>query len=72
MVNALFHGRTHLSPNQRKQGKKRLGHWLSHEEKNLLEQTAKAYGISMTALLKMATEDYAKRKGIKLPKQEQP
>jgi len=59
-----------VSPNQRKKGKKRLGHWLSHEEKNLLEQTAKAYGISMTDLLKRATEDYAKRKGIKLPTQD--
>jgi len=61
-----------LSPNQRRKGKKKLGHWITQEEKQLLEQTAKAYGVSMTVLLKMATEDYAKRKGIKLPTQEQP
>jgi len=71
-VDGLFYGRTTLSPNQRKKGKEQVRHWLSRAEKNLLEQTAKAYGITMTDLLKRATEDYAKRKGIKLPTQEQP
>ena len=61
-----------MSPNQRQKGKKKLGHWITREEKRLLEQTAKAYGVSMTGLLKMATEDYAKRKGIQLPTQEKP
>ena len=53
-----------MSPGQRKPGKKIFNIWLSQAEKEQLERVAQAYGLDMTALIKLAVKKAAEQRGI--------
>ena len=64
MVGGSF-GVSVMSPGQRKPGKKIFNIWFTQAEKEHLARVAEAYGLDMTALIKLAVKKAAEKKGIR-------
>ena len=60
-----------MSPGQRKPGKKIFNIRLSQAEKEHLERVAEAYGLDMTALIKLAVKKAAEQRGIRSKQESQ-